>query len=733
MKQKKIIPFVVSVVVVLCMSLLNFFNAPLFVKWIDAVDNWSYDLTIRLYHKPMTDHSHVTILDIDDRSLEEIGRWPWTRKILSEITRKLYELGATVIGFDLICSEPEANIVDLLIQDISSSNPSLADQLKTLKPSFDYDALFASSLQKGEATLAMAFSKDADRKSVGELPPPLLVLPKELRELDIPMMHSYLSNISILEKAAKNGGFVNAEPDVDGIIRRTPLIYRYEDKIYSSLALAATGLYLIADQIKLMTSSYGGEAVLQGINIDQFLIPTDPQGKILIPYRGKSYSFPYVSAIDLLQNRVPREKISNKLVFIGFSATGLGDLKTTSIDPVFPGVEIHASIAQGILEKYLPLQPAWSKGLLIILTLLFGIVFSLLAARFGALVMSVFAILYTAGAIGLKVWLFTAYQLVIPIFFSILVLLIIYFFNLIYGYLVESQAKKDIKSTFGQYVAPEYIDILLEHPDTTFNGVTKELSVIFGDIRNFTNISEKFSAPELKQFLNLYFNPMTDIIFKRHGTIDKYVGDMIMAFWGAPIENPRHAYDAISTALAMWDHLHELNAKNKVNHLPEIYTRIGINTGLMNVGDMGSAYRKSYTVLGDAVNLASRLEGIAKYYYVNILVGEDSYKQTSNDFLFRKIDKVKVKGKNNAIDIFLPICHIEKASAKDRELASRHAQALELYQKQKWDESEKLFIELQKDNPEHKELYGVFLQRIKDFRKLPPLADWGGVHILETK
>lgn len=718
----------IGFLVVLCFAALLFFNPPIIASWIQSLENWTYDTEIRKSYKPLSGDSPIAIVDIDDSSLAELGRWPWPRNQVAELLKKLYELGATVVAFDILFSEPEKNIAEEVLQKIP--DPISTASKNKVKAAFDYDAFLADSLKLGESVLAIAFSPDAHGASLGVLSPPLLNLTsEEAAELDIPIMKSYISNIEILEKSAKYSAFINSTPDPDGVLRFSPLLLRYEDKVYPSLALRAAGLYLLTEQAKLQTGSYRGKMVLEGIHLDQFYIPTDPEGRVLIPFRGPPFSFPYVSAKDVLQTNVSKDAIANKLIFIGSSATAAGDFQPTPMSPSFSGVEVHASIASGILHHYLPYKPSWGKGATIVITLLLGMFCAYFFARTHVILTSLIASILLFSLVFAHQWVLKM-GILLAIVPPILLVSFLYLFNIVYGFFMESKRRKELRSTFGLYVPPSYLDLMLKQgKELTLDGETKEITVLFSDIEGFTKISESLTAHEIKQFLNRVLTPVTQVIFDAQGTIDKYVGDMVMAFWGAPLEDKRHAYHAIHSGFAM---LRMIKTFVHPSTQQPLHVRIGINTGLMNVGDMGSQFRRSYTVLGDAVNFGSRLEQICKFYHLYFLVGENTWEQTKDDFIFRQIDKVRVVGKETAVNIYEPICLKEGASREIQMLSETHNEAFKKYLMRDWKGSRELFLGLQSSAQDQK-LYQIYLDRIEIFKQSPPPNNWDGTYVFTTK
>lgn len=713
--------------ILMLVSALYYSPKPL-QKTLKFLENGAYDFQIRKSYRPVQKESPVVILDFDDKSIAAEGRWPWSRKKLGVLLNQLFESGATVVAFDVTFPDEQDPSYQDLIQSFKN-NPQTRKEIEA-EISISSDEVFAKALKKGTSVLGFAFKKEDDK--IGVLPKPIFTPTETIeRSLDLPKMNGYLANTAILQDAAINGGFINSSPGVDGILRNSPLILQYGGAIYPSLGFRAAQLYLADESFELFLANYGVEKVLEGIQLKTRFIPTDSQGRILIPFRGPPYSIPSVSASDALKGILPASTFKDKLVFAGSSATAMGDLIPTAISPVFSGVEVHAAIALGIIEDYLPYLPVWADGFTVAIVLLAGLILAFFIPRLGIVCSLIICMFLAAGFIGLNQWAWNKNQVYLPIIYPIFSIAMLFGLNSVLGYFFENRRRKELKSIFGQYVPPEYLDYMLTQK-TPFSqdGETKELTVLFADIRNFTAISEKMSAKELKRFLNRFLTEMTRVIFEKKGTIDKYVGDMIMAFWGAPIEDKKNAYDAVSTALKMQSRLLALNQELNKENRPTIRVGIGINTGLMNVGDMGSQYRRAYTVIGDAVNLASRLEGISKFYHVKIIVGEETYQKTKEDFIYRVLDKICVKGKSEPLFIYEPIGFAENTS---NPLQLLHNEAMELYFQKKWDEAESQFKKLQGMDKEESGLYDVYLERIQHYKTTPPPSNWDGTFIFESK
>jgi adenylate cyclase len=728
------LPIGIGVIFILVLTSVLYFNPASIERARRHIKNIFYDIRLRYEYKPVQEDTAVAIVDIDDESLAVHGRWPWSRQKLGKLVTNLFQKGAKVIAIDLIFSEPERNIVEELIREMNKSgwdNTISLSKLDSMKGSFDRDAAFAKDLQSGMSVLSYVLTNEG--APIGSLPPPSTVLSPALeKELYVPNYKSYLANIPILSNAARGQGFINSAPDWDGIIRTSPLVQRIGPNLYSSLALEAVKWVLGESNIQLITEKYGNTEVLEGVKLGSRFIPTDPWGNILIPFRGPPFSVPYISSKDVLNMEVPKESIAGKLIFIGSSATALGDLVATSISPIFSGVEIHAHIAAGIIDGYLPYWPEWSKGLSILMVLVLGLICAVLFPIIGAIGSIIIVLVLCSSLIYFDHWVWATHGIIFSSVIPIIVILFLYTLSQIIGYLFESHRRREMKEVFGQYVPPEYIDSMMSMgEEIALEGETKNLSVLFADIRSFTKISEKMKATDLKHYLNDFLSPMTEVIFEQKGTIDKYIGDLIMAFWGAPLEDEKHATHAVRSGLLMQKKLIELNDQLKKENKPEIQIGVGINTGEMNVGDMGSKFRRAYTVLGDAVNLGSRLESITKLYHVKILVTASSYEATKDEFVYQKIDRVQVKGKGEAVDIYEPICLKEEASQDLISRVDKHHKGFQAYVEKKWDEAEKIFNELKETS--NKELYELYLSRIEEYKSNPPEEGWDGTHILESK
>ncbi|HNP03205.1 MAG TPA: adenylate/guanylate cyclase domain-containing protein, partial [Agitococcus sp.] len=460
-------------------------------------------------------------------------------------------------------------------------------------------------------------------------------------------------------------------------------------------------------------------------------IYTDESGMALIPYKGKGKSYTYISATDILNNPNNMPVLKDAIVLIGTSALGLTDLRTTPLQTGYPGVEIHANLLDAIIQSvgdqnHMYYRPDWEPGITFLILLLSGLAFVFILPMLEPAYMLAVAGAWLTLLVIVNLVSWKVSHLDFPLAILVISTFSIAILNIGYGFLRTNNQKREMKMLFGQYVPPAHVERMLEnHHLAGLEGESRHMTVLFSDIRNFTTISEGLKATKLKQMLNEFFTPITGIIFQHNGTIDKYVGDMVMAFWNAPLLDPNHAEHAVDAALTMLAKVEELKPIFVAKGLPEVNIGVGINTGFMNVGDMGSMYRRTYTVLGDSVNLGSRLESITKFYGVKLLVGEGTY-DLAPQFLYRLVDKIIVKGKREPVCVYEPVCRVEEASDSRKQRIEQYNQALAHYYSREWDAAEKILRQLHKADPERK-LYKMYLERIDELRYEVLPDDWMGV------
>jgi len=703
--------------------------------WLDRLEGIAYDFKLVNFNPPRPESTaNIQIIDIDEKSLTELGRWPWPREKLALLVNELTKQGAVVIAFDMLFSEAQINPVHRIEQHLS------ADALKRLSPSLvlakkqlDDDGRFAAEIKQSEVVLGSLLQQDKSLRQ-GLINSNYVIQLQDKTPHQVPNYQGYNASIASLHQASQGQGFINAIIDKDGFIRRTALISEYKNKFYPSLALDTFRVYSLVDSIEPQWHHAERHSLLTGMKIGNVIVDTDSKGQMLIPYRGGIKSYPYNSAVDVIKQRTEQKRFEGAVVFVGSSSVGMFDLRTTPYSLVYPGVEIHATVFDALLlaseSKYQPVQPDWWLGWNMVQLLLSGLLLILLLPRLSPLSMSLTAFIFLSLTWSSNILVWYVYAIHLPIMSVLMLISLISLREITHGFYQENIQRRQVKSIFGQYVPPQHIDELLESPESISTaGERKNLTVLFADIRNFTQISEKMPADELKQLLNEYFSPMTEIIFKHQGTIDKYVGDMIMAFWGAPLSDSQHAQHAVDAALNMLTITDKLSEEFSKKGWPKIEIGIGINTGEMNVGDMGSEFRRAYTVLGDAVNLGARLEGLTKFYGVKLLISEFTECQINNQ-PSQIIDKVQVKGKKQAINIFMPIA--EKTTEAERQKTTEFSSFFQYYQEQKFKEALDLLIKL-------KIKYGAcvlfqrYETRLHHLIENPPTEIWHGIYTHKDK
>lgn len=696
------------------------------------LEGLAYDLRLQstLTMHPKRAFLPIIIVDIDEKSIKKLGRFPWSRSVVAQLHRKLIDAEVSVIAYDVLFSEPEINPIDKVIN--KSKNVALNNALSEIRDNYDADKAFSDALSESDSVIGLLFEHNKTLQ-VGMLPTSIFVSDVDFDSLPAPEFSGYVAGLELLQQNALGNGFINSAPDQDGFVRYAMLLAKHNSQLYPSLALEVARLYTFADTIKVESKEFGDDFTITGLKLGIDTIPTDDYGRVAIPFRGPAFSFPYISAIDVLENKFDVSLFEQSIVFIGTSAVGHADLRTTPVGVQYPGVEVHANLLEGLVfPELLPSRPDWIDGAVVLVLLIVGFLGVIVLPTFELRGIILYFFTSISMFLSLNIYGWSQHYLDFPQFaiLTMLILQVIVLGSL--SFLNEHKQKIQIKSIFDQYVPPAHIQSMLDNPKSmSVSGEKRYMSVLFADIRNFTAISEQLNASELKGLLNLYFTPITQIIFEHEGTIDKYVGDMVMAFWNAPLEVDVHEQLAVLCALKMQSAVKSLEIELAKQNMPKIEIGIGVNSGDMNVGDMGSIYRRAYTVIGDAVNLGSRLEGLTKYYGVKILVNESTY-ANCKDITFRPIDRVKVKGKETAVSIYEPIGLTADLGSEVINKINLHKKAWSSYLKQNWDESLQGFTTLMNTHPEEK-LYSIFCERIKNLKTIKLVEDWDGSYKHVTK
>lgn len=696
------------------------------IPGLQTIERQLYDARVRATMTRATD-DRIVILDIDEKSLSEFGRWPWNRIRIATIIDRLFdEYGVAAVGFDVVWAESETAQLQSLQSELSARNKSSS---KIVFP--DTDSYLAKSMSGKPVVLGYYFNNGTSKNNV--LPLPVLTRDQLPADSSIaPAWKGYAGNIDQLAAAASGAGQINALPDEDGMVRRVPMIMRYGSGYYEGLSLALLRTMFGGLPVEPIFGEARGYKQVEALKLGPLTVPVDRELGALVTYRGPQRTFDYISLGDIYSGRADSSKLSGRIALIGASAPGLSDIRATPTDPVMPGVEVHASMIAAALDQTIRQRPAYANGLDVSQVLLFGIIASLLLPVLGAF-------LGTLGTLGLgstMVWLnldlWNTHLLVIPLATSATLLIVLYLFNMAWGFLIEGRSKRQLGAMFGQYLPPALVKEMARDPARyTMENKDAELTVLFADVRGFTTISEALNAKELAAYINEYLTRMSAIIADGKGTLDKFIGDAIMAFWGAPIEDSNHARNGILAAMAMREEQRKLSADFQEKGWPPIDIGIGLNSGAMRVGNMGSEHRLAYTVMGDAVNLGSRLEGLTKNYGVGIIIGGTT-RAAAPDIACRLLDRVRVKGKTAAVEIFEPIDLLNNLDeAQIRELQNWD-KMIAAYFSQNWKEAGARLTEARAlGTPSF--LLRLFGDRIAELMSVELPALWDGVTEFETK
>ena len=674
----------------------------------------------------------IVILDIDEKSLGEIGRWPWSRELMAETLDKLFtRYGVELVAFDVVWAERDPSsgmpVLDALARGELAGDARFRSAYAKLRPRLDFDARFAAAMRGRPVVLGYYFNSEERAVRANALPRP--VLPRGTfggRDVHFPPWQGFTGNLGRYVSSASAAGHFNPWVDSDGVLRRVPLLAEFDGQYYEALSLAVLRTYY-ATRLGAPPAVEPGYPAqrprdLEWLSVGPLTIPVDENGAALVPYRGPKGSFRYVPLADVVKDRAAPDALRGKIVLIGATAPALQDLRSTPIDAAFPGVEVHANMIAGMIDEELMRRPWFTDGAEAVLLLVGGTALALLIPLLSAVGATALVALGIALIVGFNVAAWMAGGLVLPLASSILMALAVYTMNMAYGYFVESRARRQLAGRFGEYVPPEIV-ARMAHDPSRYDMQPKdaELTILFSDVRGFTGTSEALSPEALREYINEYLTAMSAIIRSRHhGTLDKYIGDAIMAFWGAPIEDRQHARNALLAALDMQKECQVLNARFAARGWPPLRIGIGLNSGRVRVGDMGSQVRRAYTAMGDAVNVASRLEGRTKYYGVGVLAGEAT-RNLVQDILFREVDRIRVKGREGAITVYEPLGLESEVGPEVRAELELWSQMLRALRAGHWSEAERDLGELERRYAP-RELYRVYAERLAALRRAPPAS-----------
>jgi len=702
---------------------------------------------------PPPERKPVTIIDLDEKSLGEVGQWPWPRNILAQLVENLMKMGAVVVAFDIVFAEPDRMNPAAIADALKGLDEETKNKIRQFKSN---DEIFAETIKRSRVVLGQSTVENelegvklppvkksiAVRKYGANVPDPLDLLPS---------FPALVRNVPIIEQAAGGRfgghGIFSIIPEQDGIIRRIPSLFVQGKDMFPALSVEmlrlATGRPTIL--VKVDQAGIRSLGVAKGLEI-----PTDQNGRMW-PYFSKSDKAKYVSAVDVLNGTADPAMIKGKLTILGTSAIGLKDIRSIPTESNIPGVEVHVQIIETVLNKAYLTRPNFARGMELSVILLGGLAMIVLVPWVGALwTFMVFGV--TTVGVGFGSWhAFAEYRMLIDAVFTLVAIFLLYSTLTYLNYVREEASKKQVRGAFAHYLSPDMVERLAENPDSLkLGGEMRDMTLLFCDVRGFTTISEQFDPVGLTSLINKLLTPLTNAILKRKGTIDKYMGDCIMAFWNAPLDNPNHAMDGCRSALAMLAEMEPLNTRLEQEakeegrkHVP-LKVGLGLNTGPAVVGNMGSDMRFDYSVLGDTVNLAARLEGQSKSYGMNVVLGAHTYEAVKDELACIDLDFIRVKGKQEGVMIYGLLGDETVAQKPEfQELRQLIFDAQEAYRAQKWDEAEAMFKTIrERGNDANKcwnleanldVLCDVYEERIAEYRVAPPPTDWDGVFVATSK
>jgi adenylate cyclase len=680
----------------------------------------------------------VTIVDIDEKSLADprLGQWPWPRTRIADIVTHLTKLGAVVIAFDAVFSEPDRLNPDIAADTFRNLDEATREKLRALPSN---DQIFADAIKQSRVVLGESGGPDVHTLDK-DLPVTGLAM---LGEEPQPFMYKFpglLRNVELLEHAAAGRGLFTIRPERDGIVRRVPMVMVAQGVVMPSLTFEMLRVASGSSTILIKTDKAG----IQSVAVKGFGIPTDANGQLWVHYARRDPSL-YVPAVDVLDGRVTQDRIAGKLVLIGTSAIGLNDIKTTPVSPAMPGVEIHAQVLESALTGAVVTQPNYGIAMEFFGALVLGLLVIAFAPNFGPVTLVSVGALFATGLIGTSWFFYSWHKLLIDFTYPLMSTTAIYATLIFTSFVREQSQRRQIRSAFGQYLSPALVEQLAQSPEKlALGGEEREITIMFTDMRGFTSISESYkNNPQgLTALMNRFLTPLTNAILNRKGTIDKYMGDAIMAFWNAPLDDKDHPINACEAALDMLDRCDDLNkareeeAKEGGHPYIPLNIGVGLNTGNCVVGNMGSDVRFDYSAYGDSVNLASRLEGQSKEYGFPIIIGSKTAMAVKEKFAILELDFIMVKGKKEPEVIYAIAGREDVAqSGRFQRLRNLTIEMLACYRNRDWDGALAAIERGRKsdDGEALASLYRLYEARIRSYIESPPPADWNGAYALLTK
>ncbi len=720
-------------------AIMLFFRAP---EFFIPFENKVKDLMFKVRGEIKGDEN-IIIVDIDERSLKALGQWPWSRDKVAILLQNLSDYGVGMIGLDVVFAEPDNSSPKKILQKLNLSYDGVVD----------YDEVLANTIAQTPTIVGYVFAMQEDSIAPGNSPKTNGIVVERNKPEKSYLLKPYraILNIDTIEQSAYSSGYFNTVPDSDGNVRSVPLVMEYDGSIYPSLTLEMARIIQNKRKIELFYDDNG----MSHIGVGDLHIATDYYGRLNINYRGPQRSYRYISAVDIYEKKLSVDEIEGKIAFLGTSAAGLLDLRSTPFDSVFPGVEVHANALENILSGDFLSKPIWAVGV-DTLTIVAGAFFIFLILLLPSAVGSFVLLLALNGTVLFAHYFYMfSYGVIFNTILPFLVINAIFVIGQVLNYFLEIKQKERIKGKFARKVSPAVMNDILLSEDDVLEGKEREITIFFSDVRNFTNISETIGDPKkLIHFMNTYMDPMTEIIVKTGGTVDKFIGDAIMAYWNAPTSVAEHAEKAVIASLEQLHTLRELNKKLRENPefasvvamsdakgVPIVDIGIGLNSGIAIVGEMGSSGRSDYTVIGDPINLGSRLESLCKYYNSKLNISNFTKELLKGDYIYRFLDLVIVKGKSEPVEIWqihdyddareIYLFDVSKEQIK-KELTLYH-EAIRLYQEASFVKALTLFREIESwESKTNNAIYKIYIERCEHYIEIPP-QNFNGVFVHTSK
>jgi len=767
------------------------FQPPIVVFILERLELVASDIRFQ-FRGPKKPGKDLVIAAIDEKSIDQLGRWPWPYTVQAELINRLRSYGARVITYDVVFSSSDTSggirnlnriKTKMEAEGIGRGSATSSFLNQAIKEA-DHDAIFARSLKRSRRTI-LGYFFQFSKKNIGHLNESQMkqflanirsskysAIKKSpgvrLKDIDLPRALAVESNIDILSKSARGGAYFSMVPDIDGAIRRYPLIVQYrdlveipgeQDYLFAPIAVRTVERFLKGTTIFWIDPVGVAKVGISGRK--KILIPTNARGEMYINYLGPGGTFPEYSIVDIINGRkdlAPRSAFRRKMVLIGPTAIALADLRVTPFDKAIPGVNIHATVIDNMMSNQFLERPWWSDTWFTLIPMDFkipllgkieiaipfigytagsilflGLLGTLLLPRVGALGGGVGAIAFLFGSVTLNQYLFVNYGWWLSVSYPIFTIILVYAGMTIFHYVIEQRDKRFIQSAFSTYLSPKVVEQLVENPDfLKLGGERKEITAFFSDVAGFTSVSESLTPEELVHLLNEYLSDMTDIILRYDGTVDKYEGDAIIAFFGAPHPMPDHAARCSLVALDMQEKMVELRAGWRARNMKELFMRIGLNTGPAVVGNMGSNIRMDYTMMGDTVNTAARFEGANKEYGSAIMIGQVTYESAKDVIEARELDLINVVGKAEPVPIYELVAKKSELSPEKSKCLEFYQQGLEMYRNREFADAMGIFAQglgqIKDDGPSKN-----MIKRCEYYILDPPGKTWNGAFIMTSK